>query len=50
MLKHKNYSEKIDIWGVGLILYSLLHSKIIRTKKLIKTKSKLNLLDTSENF
>lgn len=24
MLKGKFYSEKIDIWGIGLILYSLL--------------------------
>ena len=34
----KLYSYKIDVWGVGLILYSLLHSNAYETKDLMKTK------------
>ena len=38
MHKCQFYSEKIDIWGIGLVLYSLIHKSIIGTKKLKKAK------------
>ena len=48
MFQCENYSEKIDIWGIGLILYSLLHSRIIGTK-LFSQKLK-DFKDCSANF
>lgn len=41
MLKNRVYSDKIDLWGVGLVLYSLITKKVIESKTIIG-KNKLN--------
>ena len=41
MLNKRAYSNKIDLWGLGLVLYSLITKKIIESKTIIR-KKKLN--------
>ena len=41
MLNEGTYTEKIDLWGLGLVLYSIITKKIIKSKQIIKS-AKLN--------